>query len=87
MDGAAGMIDFAKHTTGDVVTDHCCDSCARAACIEPKTPAGSGVASWLCAACGHHGIGSSMDFLIGNWLIARPLRYPILSATSCIDGR
>ena len=68
------MVDFSKHKHGDVVAVHCCDSCARKAGVTPKQPADSGVASWLCDVCGHHGIGSLTDCEIGDWLRLRPLQ-------------
>ena len=68
------MIDFSRYTIGDVVTVHCCDDCSRAADVVPKTPADSGVASWLCEVCGHFGIGSLTDCKIENWLRLRPLQ-------------
>lgn len=68
------MVDFTKHKKGDVVTVHCCDSCARAAGLTPKTPADSGKASWFCEVCGHHGIGSLTDCEIGDWLRLRPMQ-------------
>ena len=68
------MVDFSKHKKCDVVAVHCCDSCARNAGVKPKVPADSGVASWLCDVCGHHGIGSLTDCKIGDWLILWPLQ-------------
>lgn len=68
------MIDFSKHSVGDVVKAHCCDSCTRSAGLVPKAPAESGEASWLCAVCGHHNIGSTADCEIGEWLNLRPLQ-------------
>ncbi len=68
------MVDFSKHKHGDVVVVHCCDECARKAGVNPKRPADSGKASWLCDVCGHHGIGSLMDCEIGDWLRLRPLQ-------------
>lgn len=67
------MVDFSKHKHGDVVVVHCCDKCARKAGVNPKRPADSGKASWLCDVCGHHGIGSLTDCEIGDWLRLRPL--------------
>ena len=60
--------------TGDVVVVHCCNECARKAGVSPKRPADSGKASWLCAVCGHHGIGSLTDCEIVDWLRLRPLQ-------------
>lgn len=68
------MVDFSKHKHGDVVVVHCCDECARKAGVNPKRPADSGKASWLCDVCGHHGIGSLTDCEIGDWLRLRPLQ-------------
>lgn len=68
------MVDFSKYTKGDVVAVHCCDSCARAAGVTPKTPADSGGASWLCHVCGHYNIGSLMECEIFEWLRLRPMR-------------
>jgi len=68
------MVDFSKHKHGDVVVVHCCDECARNAGVNPKRPADSGKASWLCDVCGHHGIGSLTDCEIGAWLRLRPLQ-------------
>lgn len=68
------MVDFSKHKHGDVVVVHCCDECARKAGVNPKRPADSGKASWLCDICGHHGIGSLTDCEIGDWLRLRPLQ-------------
>ena len=68
------MVDFSKHKHGDVVVVHCCDKCARKAGVNPKRPADSGKASWLCDVCGHHGIGSLTDCEIGDWLRLRPLQ-------------
>lgn len=68
------MVDFYKHKHGDVVSVHCCDSCARKAGVKPKIPADSGNASWLCDVCGHRGIGSLTDCEIGDWLRLRPLQ-------------
>ena len=68
------MVDFTKNKKGDVVAAHCCDSCARAAGLTPKTPAGSGKASWFCEVCGHHGMGSLTDCEIGDWLRLRPMQ-------------
>lgn len=65
-------IDFSKHKKGDVVRVHCCDSCARAAGVQPKYPPDSGSKSWLCEVCGHYGIGSAADCTIGDWLILQP---------------
>ena len=68
------MVDFSKHKKGDVVAVHCCDSCARHAGSTPKFPADSGVESWSCDVCGHHGIGSLTDCKIGDWLRLLPLQ-------------
>lgn len=68
------MVDFSKHKHGDVVVVHCCDECARKAGVNPKRPADSGKASWLCDVCGHYGIGSLTDCEIGDWLGLRPLQ-------------
>ncbi len=68
------MVDFSKHKHGDVVVVHCCDECARKAGVNPKRPADSGKASWLCDVCGHRGIGSLTDCEIGDWLRLRPLQ-------------
>lgn len=68
------MIDFSKHKHGDVVVVHCCDECARKAGVNPRRPADSGKASWLCDVCGHHGIGSLTSCEIGDWLRLRPLQ-------------
>ena len=68
------MVDFTKNKRGDVVAVHCCDSCARAAGLTPKTPADSGKASWFCEVCGHHGMGSLTDCEIGDWLRLRPMQ-------------
>jgi hypothetical protein len=62
------MLDFSKHKRGDVVEVHCCDRCAIQQGVRPKAPADSGVQSWLCEVCGHHGIGSRMECRIGAWL-------------------
>lgn len=70
----AVMVDFSKHKHGDVVVVHCCDECARKAGVNPKRPADSGKASWLCDVCGHHGIGSLTGCEIGDWLRLRPLQ-------------
>ena len=67
------MLDFSKHKKGDVVNDHCCDSCAYKQGVVPNFPAESGVESWPCQVCGHYGIGSSMPLLIGDWLSVRVL--------------
>ncbi len=64
--------DFHKHKKGDAVRVHCCDSCARAAGVQPKYPPDSGSKSWLCEVCGHHGIGSAIDCTIGDWLRLQP---------------
>jgi len=65
-------VDFSKHTVGDVVRVHCCDNCARKHHMKPKSPADSGIESWLCEICGHFGIGSAVDCTICNWLRLRP---------------
>lgn len=65
------MIDFTKHKTGDIVRVHCCDSCAMQQGATPKQPADSGTASWMCDVCGHYGIGSVTDCMIGDWLTLR----------------
>ena len=80
------MVDFSKHKHGDVVAVHCCDSCARKAGVTPKQPADSGVASWLCDVCGHHGIGSLTDCEIGDWLRLRPLQ-PNTPVAVFVPGR
>ena len=65
-------VDFCKHKKGDVVRVHCCDDCARGSGVQPKSPPDSGVESWLCAVCGHFGIGSATDCTIGDWLRLQP---------------
>lgn len=65
-------VDFCKHHKGDVVRVHCCDDCARRSGVQPKSPPDSGVESWLCAVCGHFGIGSATDCTIGDWLRLQP---------------
>ena len=65
-------VDFSKHTVGDVVRVHCCDDCAYKAGVVPKSPADSGNKSWMCAVCGHVGIGSATDCTIGDWLRLQP---------------
>jgi len=67
------MVDFSKYGKGDVVAVHCCDSCAINAGVVPKSPADSGVGSWLCQVCGHYGIGSKTNCKIGDGLILHPL--------------
>ena len=66
-------VDFYKHKKGDIVRAHCCNECARSAGVPPKYPPDSGKESWLCEVCGHHGIGSAIDCVIGDWLILRPI--------------
>ena len=61
------MVDFSSTNHGDVVVVHCCDECARKAGVTPKLPADSGVASWLCEVCGHHGIKADG---LRNWRLA-----------------
>ena len=75
------MVDYSKIKVGDVVNSHCCDSCIRHHGIKPKRPADSGAASWLCACCGHHGIGSSAQMIVGNWLTLTPIGSKFLSAS------
>ena len=71
------MVDFSKHTVGDTVTVHVCDDCQHGTGFRPpKHPADSRGATWPCSRCGHSGIGSTMECVIGNWLELRPLRYP-----------
>ena len=77
------MVDFSKHKHGDVVVVHCCDECARKAGVNPKRPADSGKASWLCDVCGHHGIGSLTDCEIGDWLRLRPLQPNDIKPAAC----
>lgn len=52
----------------------CCNRCIRNANLWPKLPADSGSASWRCEMCGHGGIGSFMECVIGDWLVLRPLQ-------------
>ena len=66
------MIDFAKHKKGDVVTGHCCDSCARSAGLTPRFPPDSGRRPLFCEVCGHFGIGSRVPILIDTWLTLWP---------------
>jgi len=80
------MVDFSKHKHGDVVVVHCCDECARNAGVNPKRPADSGKASWLCDVCGHHGIGSLTDCEIGAWLRLRPLQPNALAQADAACG-
>jgi len=67
------MVNFTKHTTGDIVRVHCCDGCMRNAGIVPKQPPDSGSKSWFCHVCGHQNIGSDADCRIGDWLDLRPV--------------
>lgn len=70
-------VDFSRHTVGDTVQVHCCDECARAHGVEPRTPPDSGVESWPCEVCGHYGIGSLMTCKIDEWLRLQPnARHP-----------
>lgn len=46
---------------------HVCDSCCHAQGHRPKVPADSRGESWMCAVCGHYGIGSSYLCTKGDW--------------------
>lgn len=65
------MIDFSKHKKGDIVHGHCCDNCIPRQGIIPKYPPDSDSKSWYCEICQHFAIGSTMAFLIGDWLLLR----------------
>ena len=83
------VVDYSKHRHGDVVAVHCCDECARKAGVNPRRPADSGNASWLCDVCGHHGIGSLTDCEIVDWLRLRlrPLQPNAQSELPAESGR
>jgi hypothetical protein len=71
---------FFKAQKGDIVSVHCCDSCARNAGVPPKVRKGD--ESQLCEVCGHHNFGSLMDCEIDDWLRLRPLRHSANSSTN-----
>lgn len=62
--------------TGGLLKRFICNDCARKAGVEPKHPAESGRQSWLCGACQHYGIGSTMICEVGDWLAIVPRGYP-----------
>lgn len=53
---------------GGPVRHFVCDSCARFQGFMPKNIPDSGSRSCPCAACGHYGMGSYYQCVIGDWL-------------------
>ena len=52
---------------------HVCNECMCRCGKRPKVPAESGDKSLLCRICEHHGIGSQVECVVGDWLIVKPV--------------
>lgn len=69
------MIDFRELKTGDTVTAWCCDHCIGNRGLRMKRPADSGKDQIWCDLCGHLGIGSKRDCVVGDWNTLRPVAH------------
>lgn len=67
------MLQVWKYGRGDVIEVFCCNSCMYKNNLIPKSPADSGVGSWLCEVCGHCNTGSIEKCVIGEWLKLTPI--------------
>ena len=47
---------------------HICNDCQYRQHKRYKQPADSGSKSVYCIACGHHNIGSTLEYTVGDWL-------------------
>ena len=68
------MIDFSENKVGDTFEAFVCDDCMYRKKLRPKSPPDSGVSSWLCDQCEHHGIGSRMLVRMDGLVKLTPLQ-------------
>ena len=52
----------------------CCQHCADE-CNLPRKQPDSGSQSWMCNRCGHYGVGSYVEFRVGDWLVLQAVKY------------